>query len=121
MPLPAASMRRWFRALRVGWNALASSTAPISRIGCRIVPNRRPSKSVSPLPRSRSSISRMVVDFPAPLGPRKPVTMPGRTSNVRSSTATLAPYRLAKRVAVIIKAPKRRVVVSRVGRMAEGC
>src|SRR5579884_3715962 len=29
----------------------------------------------------------MVVDFPAPLGPRKPVTIPGLTTKLRSSTA----------------------------------
>jgi hypothetical protein len=34
---------------------------------------------------------RMVVDFPAPLGPRKPVTSPGRTLNVRWSTAKVDP------------------------------
>jgi hypothetical protein len=33
----------------------------------------------------------MVVDFPAPFGPRNPVTRPGRTLNVRSRTAYLAP------------------------------
>ena len=36
----------------------------------------------------------MVVDFPAPFGPRKPVTVPGRTVNVRSETAVVGPYRL---------------------------
>ena len=36
-------------------------------------------------------IVRIVVVFPAPLGPRKPVTMPGRTSRVRSSTAVRSP------------------------------
>src|SRR4029450_11964314 len=36
----------------------------------------------------------MVVDFPAPLGPRNPVTLPGRTVKLRSSTASLSPYRL---------------------------
>jgi hypothetical protein len=36
-------------------------------------------------------IIRMVVDLPAPFGPRKPVTMPGRTVNVSPSTAVLAP------------------------------
>ncbi len=36
----------------------------------------------------------MVVDLPAPLGPRKPVTMPGRTVKVRLFTATFSPYRL---------------------------
>ena len=35
----------------------------------------------------------MVVDLPAPLGPRKPVTMPGLTLKLRSSTATFSPYR----------------------------
>ena len=29
----AASIRRWLRALRRGWNALASSMAPTTRIG----------------------------------------------------------------------------------------
>src|SRR5690242_844076 len=35
---------------------------------------------------------RMVVDLPAPFGPRKPVTSPGRTVNDRSSTAVVSPY-----------------------------
>ena len=34
---------------------------------------------------------RIVVDFPAPFGPRKPVTWPGRAWNVAWSTAVLAP------------------------------
>ncbi len=34
----------------------------------------------------------MVVDFPAPLGPRKPVTRPGRAVKVTSSTAVKPPY-----------------------------
>ncbi len=33
----------------------------------------------------------MVVDLPAPFGPRKPVTIPGFTENVRSSTALVDP------------------------------
>ena len=37
---------------------------------------------------------RIVVDLPDPLGPRKPVTVPGRTSKDRSSTATTLPNRL---------------------------
>ncbi len=40
---------------------------------------------------SRPMIIRSVVDFPAPLGPRKPVTRPGNTSKLRSSTATVEP------------------------------
>ena len=38
---------------------------------------------------SRPMIMRIVVDLPAPFGPRKPVTIPGRTVKLRSSTATL--------------------------------
>jgi hypothetical protein len=33
----------------------------------------------------------MVVVFPAPFGPRKPVTRPGRTEKDRSLTATVEP------------------------------
>jgi hypothetical protein len=33
----------------------------------------------------------MVVVFPAPFGPRNPVTTPGRTVNVRSETAVVRP------------------------------
>src|SRR6185312_1444647 len=41
-------------------------------------------------------ISRMVVVLPAPFGPRKPVTLPGSTSNDRSLTAVTSPYRLVR-------------------------
>jgi hypothetical protein len=37
------------------------------------------------------TITRMVVDFPAPLGPRKPVTRPERAVNETSSTAVKRP------------------------------
>ena len=33
----------------------------------------------------------MVVDFPAPFGPRNPVTIPGRIVKVTSSTAVVVP------------------------------
>jgi hypothetical protein len=36
-------------------------------------------------------IIRIVVDFPDPFGPRNPVTIPGRTSKLRSATAVVAP------------------------------
>jgi hypothetical protein len=36
---------------------------------------------------------RMVVDFPAPLGPTNPVTRPGRAVNVILSSAVVPPYR----------------------------
>src|SRR5258707_15491362 len=39
---------------------------------------------------------RMVVDFPAPLGPRKPKTSPCATSSETLSTATKSPKRLTR-------------------------
>ena len=44
----------------------------------------------------------MVVDFPAPFGPRKPVTRPGSAVNVTSSTAVKAPYFLVSESIVIM-------------------
>src|ERR1700691_1597799 len=52
----------------------------------------------------KPAIMRMVVDLPAPLAPRKPSTSPGATENVRSSTASLSPYRLDRFLIVIIRA-----------------
>src|SRR3954467_315606 len=46
--------------------------------------------------RSRPSTRRIVVDLPAPFGPRNPVTRPGSTVAVMSSTASLSPYRLVR-------------------------
>jgi hypothetical protein len=40
---------------------------------------------------SRPRIIRMVVVFPAPFGPGKPVTMPGRMEKDRSLTAMVEP------------------------------
>ncbi len=41
---------------------------------------------------SRPTIIRMVVDLPAPFGPRNPVTRPSGTTKVSPSTASLVPY-----------------------------
>jgi hypothetical protein len=41
-------------------------------------------------------IIRMVVDFPAPFGPRKPRTSPRLTLNEMPFTATFAPKALVK-------------------------
>ncbi len=46
----------------------------------------------------------MVVDLPAPLGPRKPSTSPGSTEKVRSSTAWM-PSKFLARFCVLIMAP----------------
>ena len=45
---------------------------------------------------------RMLVDLPAPLGPRKPVTLPGRATNETLSTAVKPPYRFVMFSMVII-------------------
>jgi hypothetical protein len=42
----------------------------------------------------RPTMTRIVVDFPAPFGPRKPVTRPGFAVKVTSSTAVKPPYLL---------------------------
>src|SRR4051794_14132980 len=51
---------------------------------------------------SRPRIIRSVVDFPAPLGPSRPVTRPGRIWNERSRTAVSAPYCLLSPCSSII-------------------
>src|SRR5882757_3604953 len=56
------------------------------------------------------AIMRMVVDFPAPLAPRNPSTSPGDTEKVKSSTASLSPYRLDKFFVVIMAALERRSI-----------
>ena len=78
-------------ALRPGWKMSLSSAAPTWRSG---------SGSSRSRPRDRSRAGRRggqaeqdprVVVFPAPFGPRKPVTLPGWTSKDRSSTARTGP------------------------------
>src|SRR3954468_11061206 len=47
-------------------------------------------------------ILRMVVDLPAPFGPRNPVTFPGWIVAEMSLTAVLSPYVLVRRVSSIM-------------------
>ena len=47
-------------------------------------------------------MTRMVVDLPAPLGPRNPVTRPGSAVKVTSSTAVKPPYLLVRDSIVIM-------------------
>src|SRR6266851_9582433 len=60
----------------------------------------------------RPSSSRMVVDFPAPFGPRNPVMRPRASSKVRSLTAVTVPYRLvsASTAMVLMAVPPEGVV-----------
>ena len=92
MSFESASQRRWPRAVRPGWNALASSSAPTWRSGHARSAYGWPPISADPESgTSRPMIMRIVVDLPEPFGPRNPVTTPGGTSNVRWSTAVAAP------------------------------
>src|SRR5580698_4667978 len=76
----------------------------------------------------KPAIIRMVVDLPAPLAPKKPSTSPGATENVRSSTASLSPYRLDRFLIVIMRAfePKSsqevpQILLYAAGRLALNC
>src|SRR5512145_3054415 len=50
----------------------------------------------------RPTMTRSVVDLPAPLGPRKPVTRPGPATKEMSSTAVNSPYFLVRDSTVIM-------------------
>ena len=58
---------------------------------------------------------RMVVDLPAPLGPRKPVTRPVAAVKDTSSTAVKAPYCLVRDSTVIMGQPSWPVAHARIG------
>ena len=107
-PLLWAIHSRWSWARRPGWTAPASRRAPTSVRG--VVNDRYGWPPISADPASGASspsTMRIVVDLPAPLGPTNPVTWPGLTVKVRSSTATVPPYRF------------RRPATSMAARMAE--
>ena len=48
------------------------------------------------------TMTRMVVDLPAPLGPRNPVTRPASAVKVTSSTAVKSPYLFVRESIVIM-------------------
>ena len=50
----------------------------------------------------RPTTMRIVVDLPAPLGPRKPVTRPGRATKLTPSTTVVRPYFLVSESMVIM-------------------
>jgi hypothetical protein len=103
MPWVAAIARRWSRALRPVCTALASSSTPTSVSGERSCPYCEPFTSTRPdVGASRPTIMRIVVDLPAPFGPRNPVTVPGRTVKLTPSTAVLDPYLLVTFSATIM-------------------
>ena len=59
----------------------------------------------------KPAIMRIVVVFPAPLGPRKPSTVPLPASKEMSSTATRAPNFFTRFFMLIMKPPPNRVSV----------
>jgi hypothetical protein len=92
MPAVAANANKWLRADLPVCTARASSSAPTSCSGRGCCAYGLPfTVTVPDVGASRPRIIRIVVDFPAPFGPRKPVTAPGRTVNVKLSTASLSP------------------------------
>src|SRR5262249_37309717 len=96
---------------------LASSSAPTVSSGRGSWSYRLPSiVAVPDWGRSRPRISRIVVDLPAPFGPRNPVTRPGCTVNDRFSTASVLPYRLVSVRASITRSPYLLALTSPPGR-----
>jgi hypothetical protein len=88
-----------------GWIACASSSAPTSRSGAGDEAYRWPLTDTLPrVGASSPSAMRIVVDLPAPLGPRKPVTRPGSTVKSMPLTAVRSPYVLVSPSARIIAA-----------------
>src|SRR5579871_353426 len=61
-----------------------------------VMTSRPPTVAEPEVGRSNPQSMRMVVDFPAPLGPRKPKISPRRTSSVTWSTARKSPKRLTR-------------------------
>src|SRR5579875_194856 len=59
-------------------------------MGCSIT-SKPQTRAVPPVGARKPAIIRMVVDLPAPLGPRKPSTSPRPTAKLTSSTATIGP------------------------------
>jgi hypothetical protein len=92
MRLVSASICRWALALLPGWIARASRSAPTSRSGQRRSWWWHPLIVTFPaVGASRPMMSRIVGDFPDPLGPGNPVTAPARTAKLRLSAANVSP------------------------------
>ncbi len=80
------------RPVRPACWAEASSRTPTSRPGLGSSEKRRPHTwAVPDVAGVSPTMTRMVVDLPAPLGPRNPVTRPGVAVNETSSTAVNFP------------------------------
>jgi len=97
------AMVRISRPVRPACCAEASSRTPTSSPGFGRSAKCRPEiVAVPDVGGVRPTMTRMVVDLPAPLGPRKPVTRPACAVNETSSTAVKAPYFLLSASTVIM-------------------
>ena len=83
---------------RLGHRVTSPGTYASRRwIGTLSAHGRMPNTEIDPESvRSRPSSARMVVDLPAPLGPRKPCTSPAATLRSRPSSARVAPKVLTR-------------------------
>lgn len=88
---PAATMRRCARRRWLGWPATPPRTAPTTVPGAPHSFSGRPRKRVRPSPLIRPSMSWIVVVFPAPFAPTKPVTWPARRVREMSSRTRSGP------------------------------
>lgn len=97
MPAGVAIHWRWLRAVRRGWTDAGSSITPTLRQGWSSSAYGRPHTVATPeVALASPRTIRIVVVFPAPLGPRNPVTRPAGTSKLRSSTARRDPNALVR-------------------------
>ena len=97
-PPASASTRRLPRPLRPGWTCSPRSYSYLDALAGRRGHGAHWSPMVAPsgaLPGEAEQIF-IVVDFPAPFGPRKLVTRPGIDVKVRSSRTDVGPVRLAQ-------------------------
>ena len=94
-PYMRPTKRRYSGAVSRPSSAMPSGTTPICRFSSSDEAlNVWPRISTDPALGSSSPVSiLMVVDLPAPFGPRKPKNCPGATVNVTSSTAVSSPKR----------------------------
>src|SRR5215469_14245116 len=94
-PYIRPTKRRYSDALNLPSSAIPSGTTPICRFrSSDDAVNLCPRISISPAVGSSRPVSILiVVDFPAPFGPRNPKNCPGATLNVTSSTAVKSPNR----------------------------
>ena len=104
VPAPASSRRRptksrYSETSISSYSGLFSGRYPIRCLAARPASARgMPSSRIDPASGSKYwVIMRMVVDFPAPLGPRKPTTCPRSTAKDTSSTAGTPLKRLETR------------------------